>query len=212
MALQTAVRLSLLLLPAIAVVALSLSPRAFEAFVERVSESQDTASDRLLFGMSETVDALQDVPVLGLGIGVTHPSALMLTGDSSAWWLSGVFVEGEMARVTVELGVVGLLLIFGLRVLVAVFALRSVSSFHDPAFRALSIALAVYLMLGLIGSLILNATAGLYYWGALGLVLAMRRLEQVAHANAVAPRLNRNGRRKTSEAIAIRSAPELRRR
>jgi hypothetical protein len=30
----------------------------------------------------------------------------------------------------------------------------------------------------------LDPTAGIYYWGALGLMLAMRRLEQVARAGA----------------------------
>jgi hypothetical protein len=54
-------------------------------------------------------------------------------------------------------------------------------SFKDPAYRALGIVLAVYLALGLLYvPIMLNVTAGLYYWGGLGLVLAMRRLEQSA--------------------------------
>jgi hypothetical protein len=51
-------------------------------------------------------------------------------------------------------------------------------SFKDPAYRALGIVFMVYLALGLVGQVIFNVTTGLYYWGALGLVIAMRRLEQ----------------------------------
>ncbi|HVT26813.1 MAG TPA: hypothetical protein VHE81_02235 [Lacipirellulaceae bacterium] len=201
MAIQTAVRLCVLL-PVIAVVAVNLSPRAFEGFVDRVSDSQDSASGRLLFGVSEAVGALENVPALGMGIGVTHPSALMLMGSDFPWWLQGVVVEGEMARVAVELGAIGLFLMFGLRILVAVFALRSALSFRDPAFRALGIVLAVYLALGIIGSIILNPTAGLYYWGSLGVVLTMRRLEQTVHANAAAPGLNQIRQRQAADVHA----------
>jgi hypothetical protein len=89
-------------------------------------------------------------------------------------------VEAEMARVMVEIGVIGLLLIWFMRFLIAAFALRCARSFKDPAYRALGIVLVVHLALGIITPVILNVTAGLYYWGALGLVLAMRRLEQSA--------------------------------
>ena len=55
-------------------------------------------------------------------------------------------------------------------------------TFKDPSYRALGIVLAVYLALGVIEPIMLNVTLGLYYWGSLGLVLTMRRLEQSAGA------------------------------
>ena len=68
-----------------------------------------------------------------------------------------------------------------LRFLIAAVALRCAMLFKDPAYRALGIVLAVYLALGLLYvPIMLNVTAALYYWGGLGLVLAMRRLEQSA--------------------------------
>jgi hypothetical protein len=84
--------------------------------------------------------------------------------------------------VTVEQGPIGLLLNYSLRFLIVVFAVRCANSFKDPAYRALGIVLAVWLALGLIGPVVNNFTVGLYYWGALGLMLAMRRLEQSAGA------------------------------
>jgi hypothetical protein len=87
-----------------------------------------------------------------------------------------------MARVTVELGLIGLALIYFLRVLIAAFALRYMMKFEDRAYRSLGIVLAIYLSLGVITSVILSVTVGLYYWGSFGLLLTMRRLQQVGPA------------------------------
>jgi hypothetical protein len=175
---RTAVRLCLLI-PIVAFVALHLSPKAFEAFAERATESSDSTVDRLLSAVDQTVEALSGAPALGVGIGATHPSALTIMGTEWPWWLGDLLTEDEVARVTVELGALGLLLVFGLRFLITAFALRWALSFKDPAYRALGIALAVYLAVSSIfGSITLNVTSGLYYWGALGLLLAMLRFEQ----------------------------------
>jgi hypothetical protein len=174
---QTVVRL-LLLLPVIAVAALNLSPQAVEGFFERADSASDSTLMRIFMPFDETIDVLSAGPALGMGIGATHPSALTIMGVDLPLWLNDITPEGEMARVTLELGVLGLLLIYGLRFLIVALALRSAMSFKDPAYRALGVLFLVYLALGLVVPIIFNVTAGLYYWGALGLVLAMRRLEQ----------------------------------
>jgi hypothetical protein len=181
----TAVRLCIVL-PFLAIAALSLSSEAFEAFVHRANEASDSTYERLLSPVLETIEALSKTPALGVGIGTTHPSALAIMGTDWPWWLDGLLTEVEMARVTVELGLTGLLLIFGLRIFVAMFALRCIWSLKNPAHRALGIPLAAYLGLGIINSIMLNVTAGVYYWAALGLLLAMRRLEQATRIGAKA--------------------------
>jgi len=180
LALRTAVRMAVTVL-VVGFVALNLSPRAYEGFSNRVSESGDSTISRLLAPFDQTAEALSEAPVFGVGIGTTHPSAMAIMGTDWPWWLQGMFTEAEMARVTVELGFVGLFLTYLLRLLIAVVAFRSSLSFKDPVYRSFGIVLAIYLGLGVIGSIILNPTAGLYYWGSLGLVFAMRRLEQTAH-------------------------------
>jgi len=178
---QTAMRL-FILIPIIAIVAVSLSPRAYEGFVQRATySSDDTIYSRVVSApLDQTIGALSEAPALGVGIGTTHSSALQIMDTDEPWWLHGLETEEEPARVTVELGVIGLLLTYFLRFLIAAFALRCAMSFRDPAYRALGIVLMAHLMMSMIGSIINNPTASLYYWGALGLVLTMRRLEQPA--------------------------------
>jgi hypothetical protein len=175
---RTAVRLCLLV-PIVAFLALHLSPRAFEAFAQRATESSDSTVDRLLYPINQTIEALSGAPTLGMGIGATHPSALTIMGTREPWWLGDLLIEDEMARVTVELGFIGFLLIYLLRFVIVGFALHCALSFKDPAYRALGIVLMIHLAVASVfGSITLNVTSGLYYWGALGLVLAMRRFEQ----------------------------------
>jgi hypothetical protein len=180
MALRTAIRLCFIL-PILAVVALNISSQAYDAFTERATGSSDSTIDRLLSPVVQTLEALSNTPALGIGIGTTHPSATVIVGATSPWWLGGLQTETEMARVTVELGPIGLLLVYGLRILVVIFALVCSFSYRDSAYRALGFVLAFQLGFGLINSIVLNSTEGIYYWGSLGLLVAMRRLEQAKH-------------------------------
>jgi hypothetical protein len=179
---QAAMRLCIVL-PIVTILALSASPRALQAFVERAQEASDRGETitRLYSPLYQTIGALSEGPALGTGIGTTHGAALSIMGAQFPWWLP-IVVEDEMARVTLEQGFIGLLLNYFLRFLIVVVALRWVRSFKDPAYRALGIVLVVWLPQGLITSIMLNVTMALYYWGALGIMLAMRRLEQSAGA------------------------------
>src|ERR1700730_6855032 len=178
---RTAMRLCVLI-PVIAIVALSVSPQAVEAFMARAASGGGSSEtlDRLFSPLFQTIMALSDGPALGMGIGATHPAAMTIMGVDWPWWLQDLITEDEMARVTVELGVIGLILVYSVRLLIAAFALRSAMTFKDPSYRALGIVLAVYLALGMIEPIMLNVTLGLYYWGPLCLVLTMRRWEQSA--------------------------------
>jgi hypothetical protein len=174
---RIAVRLCLLL-PIAVFVALNLSPRAVDAFTQRVNQVSDSTVDRLLSPVNQTIWALSDGPALGIGIGATHPSAFTIMGTQEASWLGDLFPEDEAARVTVELGLIGLMLIYLPRFLIIGVALRWALSFKAPAYRVLGIVLTSYLTVASVGQIVFNATAGLYYWGAVGLLLAMRRFEQ----------------------------------
>jgi hypothetical protein len=181
-----AVRLCILL-PIILFAALKTSPEAVDAFQYRAATSGDVPFRVLSKPVMELSQAVSGVPVFGLGIGVTHSAALTIMGAKTAWWLGGIIEEEEIARIAEELGIVGVFLLYLARFLIVALAVRCTSSFKDPAYRALGIVLTFNLALGVTGSIVTNPTAGLYYWGSLGLVLAMARLERLAYAKARTP-------------------------
>jgi hypothetical protein len=174
-----------MVLPIVAILALNASPQALQAFMERTEEANTRGEtlERFFIPLSQTIGVLSDVPALGTGIGTAHPAALSLMGAQFPWWLPyGTVTEDEISRVMVEQGPIGFLLNYFLRFLIAAFGLRCARSFKDPAYRALGIVLAVWLVIGIPMGIVINFIHSLYYWGTLGLVLAMRRLEQSAGA------------------------------
>src|SRR5262249_33428999 len=87
LSLQTAMRLSLLV-PVITILALNLSPQAFQAFMERAEQADTSYTlERAFSWFYQTTGALSAEPLLGIGIGTTHPAALSIMGAEVPWWL-----------------------------------------------------------------------------------------------------------------------------
>src|SRR5262245_57522896 len=175
---STAVRICILF-PIIALGALSVSPDAVEVFSYRVEHADDPL-ERAFGPLVQIVDAFSSVPFVGMGIGVTHNSALTLTQSDWIWWLNvDQIFEAEMPRVMVELGSIGFLLVYVVRIIIVFIALRYSLSYGQNSYRAIGVALTLYLMLGIVAQVVNDPVAGLYYWGAFGLILSMRRLERL---------------------------------
>jgi hypothetical protein len=200
---RTALRL-FVLLPIIGLAALAISPAAFQAFSERASEADSSYVLSRAFPVFQTIDAVVNAPILGMGIGTAQNWVVVAMGADSPWWLGDLLYEDEWARIIVELGVIGFVLLFTLRSLIVFWSFRFATSFKDPAYRALGIVLAIHLVLGLVASTVTNVTANFYYWAAVGLVFAMRRLEQTDQIEARAMR-TLNSQTDQIEARAMRT-------
>lgn len=164
---------------AIFVMATLYSLDAVDAFVARAQNS-DSNVDRFFSPLVEFLWAVEHAPILGVGIGTTHPSAgaIMGTGGfSQAWWLQGLFVEGEAARVVVEVGVPGFFLAFAPRIVLLGVAFALVLRLRTPLFKSLSASIAVYYMVTYFATVVNNPTGGLYYWFFAGMLFCMRGIE-----------------------------------
>jgi hypothetical protein len=91
--------------------------------------------------------------------------------------LNGVGVEGETARVLLETGTVGFVLVFAARIWLLLSAIRLVTKFRTPLYVSLSGTIAGFFAQDLTGMVINNPTGGIYYWFAAGLLFAMYRAE-----------------------------------
>jgi hypothetical protein len=149
---------------------------AVEAYRYRAANSDDPIG-RFLSPFVEPYNALIGSPVIGTGMASTHGVALVLTGSPEFWWLSDRFSEDETTRVVQETGLVGFLLVYGMRLWLVGKAIALGLRFRTPLFAAISGGIAAFLIQCLPRLLINDPTTGIYYWFAAGLLFAMCRLE-----------------------------------
>jgi len=151
-------------------------PDAIEAYQYRASHS-DNPMERLTWGLTENYDALVESPVLGTGMASTNAAAVTIMRTTDFWWLNGTQVEGETARVLLETGAVGFMLVFTARIWLLLSAMVLGTKFRTPLYVSLSGAIAGFFAQNLTGIVINNPTGGIYYWFAAGLLFAMYRTE-----------------------------------
>lgn len=151
-------------------------PEPAGAFYSRATGSSDAWS-RLTSPFIEPFAILEHAGPAGFGIGAAHQSAAFLVGSAYPWWTNGIVAEAETSRVMVELGIVGFMLVFLLRVAIAVVALRAALGLKSRPARSLALFLALYVALHVFGAVIFNPTANVLYWFALGLLFAICRFE-----------------------------------
>jgi hypothetical protein len=160
----------------IAVAVLLLSSGAIDAYQYR-AEHSDNPIDRIFSPITEAYEVVGETPVIGTGMASTHGAAINITGTDSWWWLQGVFVEAETARIVQETGIIGFMLIYAARLWLLIKAITFGVRFRTPLYAAMSGAIAAFFAQFLLGTVVNNSTAGIYYWFAAGLLFAMHRLE-----------------------------------
>jgi hypothetical protein len=172
---KTAVRIGIVW-TIMALAVLFIASNAIEAYDYRAQHADDPI-DRLLSPITELYAIVGQTPIIGTGMASTHGSAITIMGTDSYWWLQGILVENETARVFEETGVVGFILIYAARVWLLIKAIALGLRFRTPLYAAMSGVIAAFFAQSLFGFIISNPTGAIYYWFAAGLLFAMHRLE-----------------------------------
>jgi hypothetical protein len=127
----------------------------------------ETASDQDTRIQTMLLDPVRKVPVggvLGYGAGSTHQAATRLS-ETGRVQIEGVYYEGELGRVLIELGVVGALLFLALKVWLAWIAWRAMRRARTAWEDLLSILSFCVLFLNAgVGMIVFNHIAGSIYW------------------------------------------------
>jgi hypothetical protein len=157
---------------------------ALSAFLGRASDTGDVGP-RLLAPIISPWQILPDAGPTGYGIGATHQTATAFTqGTAPYYWLHGLGTEAETGRVMLELGPVGFLLIYFVRLYLIGFALRQVLVSRSAFHRSLATACLMFFLAELLGSVVFDVTSDLYFWFFAGLLLTAMRLERLAQVKA----------------------------
>lgn len=178
----------LIALSLVAGVVVFLGEDALGAFLGRASSVGDVRS-RVTSPLMSPYLLLPDAGLLGFGIGATHQTAAALAPNLPPYsWLRGLIVEVESGRILLEVGAVGFLLIYFLRIYLTVYALRQVLTLRLRFHRAMATASFLFFLTSLPSGVIFDVTSDVYYWFFAGLLLLVVRLDQEAVARAVRAR------------------------
>jgi hypothetical protein len=180
----------------------SVGSEALGAFVGRAAGSEDIA-DRLTLPFISPWETLPDAGPLGYGIGATHQTAAAVTPGLVPYsWLHGQVFEAESGRVMFELGPVGFLLVYFVRLYLVYLALRQVFALATTFHRAIATACLMFFLAELPGSIVFDVTSDLFYWFFGGLLFTVMRLDRLAIQRAA----------RAGAATVVAPAPAARRR
>ena len=158
---------------------------ALSAFYGRAVSSNSDVQQRLTYPFTVVFDLLPKVGLTGYGIGATHQTAMAVTkGIPPYSWLHGLGVEAETGRVMVELGGIGFLFIYFIRLYMPAFSLFKFVKLRTRFHRSLAVAAFLFYTSQIMAMVIFDVTAGIYFWFFGGLLMAAVKLDQPLAAAA----------------------------
>ncbi|HEY9850405.1 MAG TPA: hypothetical protein V6D28_13145 [Leptolyngbyaceae cyanobacterium] len=156
--------------------------RALDAFVTRTSSTNDI-STRILGTLTEPLSFIQYKAIDGFGTGATHPGSVALRNALGLPYGERIPVgfEGEMGRIALELGPIGFIFWYGLRISIIIALFIVFCKLKRPLLKQL--ALAAFLIQGLWinGQLVFHHTFAIYYWFFTSFVFLLPQLELVTN-------------------------------
>lgn len=163
-----------------ALVAIIWFQPAINAFWLRTSANQDLPS-RLVGSFNEPLQAMQYKGLDGYGPGATHQAAPALRRalDLPKGEFVPIFSEGEISRVTLELGPIGFFLWYALRLSLIVLLLRTCWQLKGSFLKDLALAAALIQATQITGTLVFHHTFSVYYWFLSGFTVLLPQLERV---------------------------------
>lgn len=151
---------------------------AVGAFYGRASGTTDLR-ERITAPIIQPLRKLEDAGVLGFGIGATHQAAQSLADTPIPYaWMRGVIVEDEPGRIMLEVGPIGFLLAYFVRIYLIVLSLARVFRFRTGFHRAIATCCVLFFLAHLPGGVVFNVTAGLFYGFFAGLLFLVDRLDR----------------------------------
>ena len=145
---------------------------------DRASGTTD-AGERILVPFSAPFAVLDRAGLVGYGIGATHQMAMaVVKSPRPFYWLEGPNIEIEGGRVMLELGPIGFLLTYLVRLVLIGYSLRQVFVLRTLFHRSVAVGCLLFFIAQLPGSVVFEVTSGLYYWFFAGLIATVVALDR----------------------------------
>ena len=153
---------------------------AVDAFWHRTITNKDVPN-RIAGSLTEPIDFLQYKQLDGYGTGATHQAAPVLRkalnlpkGEKIP-----VYFEPEMGRIVLELGPIGFIFWYGLRMSILIALMLTFWTLKRPFLNQLALAGFFIQAIQISGTLVFHHTFSVYYWFISGFIFLLPRLEQI---------------------------------
>ncbi len=151
----------------------SIGRKAFAGFMERGSYTDDI-KPRIIDTFTP-FKFLKEAGLIGYGIGSTYQGAKVFGID---WGDMPRDFEEEPERIVLEIGLVGYVLVFGLRILILYYFWKLFRKLKSNEFKLLALCIFIFQLQFLhINSLVFNWTACLLYWFSTGFLFLLPKLD-----------------------------------
>jgi hypothetical protein len=153
---------------------------AINAFWLRTTYNKDV-SQRLISSFTEPFDFIKYKELDGYGTGATHQAAPVLRKalDLPAGETIPIYYESEMGRIALELGPIGFLFWYGLRMSLIIALMCTFGKLKRPFLRQLALVAFLIQVIQFNGQLVVHHTFSVYYWFFSSFIYLLPRLEQI---------------------------------
>ncbi|MEW6491138.1 MAG: hypothetical protein AB1589_01110 [Cyanobacteriota bacterium] len=153
---------------------------AIDAFWMRTTSSNDV-SNRIAYSFIEPIEFMKFKELDGYGTGAAHQATPIFRQalDLPSGEKIPTYHEGEMGKIILELGPIGFIFWYVLRVGLILALLYSFGKLKRPFLRELAIAAALIQLVQINGFLVFHHTFSVYYWFLSSFIFLLPRLEQI---------------------------------
>ena len=153
---------------------------AIDAFWLRTTSNKDV-SGRVLISFIEPFDFIKYKELDGFGTGATHQATPTIRQvlDLPPGEVIPTSFEPEMGRIALELGPLGFLFWYGLRVSLIIVLLRTFFSLKIQFLRELALVAFLVQLIQINGFLVFHHTYAVYYWFLSSFIFLLPRVEEI---------------------------------
>lgn len=164
---------------------------AVNAFWARATTS-DSVIERFTKEFSDLSNMYSYGQFAGYGTGATHQAQVTLRQvlDLPSGNLSFFFSEGEMGRILLELGPVGLILWYGLRISLLAWSISVFFKLRRPLLYQYALAICLFNAINLMWPLVFNHVFATFYWFLNGVIFLLPKLDDLASLSQAEPQVS----------------------
>ena len=149
----------------------------WEALADRVERTQDE-EDRIRDALVAPVTGLGVGGLLGYGVGTNHQAAPRFVASSQRNWQGWLGVDNGVLRVTVELGLLGMLGLLALKLALVHLSVQVVRDSATSIEFLIGATVFCILLRNVLFPVVFNPVVGITYWSCAGLAIGMWSLQK----------------------------------